>query len=316
MARLDRELRQDRVAEGFGGDAGAVGDEEDGAVGHGAACPSGRRAAGHRRSWREHPPRIAARLFRMPPPCTSRPPRLAASATRASARWPRHAASRRSGGSTGFSPSRSFPMSSTHLATALVVPFEQLRMTDVEAVGGKNASPRRNDQPAGRLRRARARRLRHHGARVPRVPRATTAWPSASTSGSPRWTPTTCARSPRPAPRSAAGSRRSRFPPALEAAIRSRVRAARRRPPEAQLRRALVGHRRGPARRVVRRPAGDLPQRRRHRRRAAQDARGLRLASTTTAPSATACTRASRTPTSRCRPACSAWCAPTSARPA
>ena len=31
-------------------------------------------------------------------------------------------------------------MSSTTLATALVVPFEQLRMTDVESVGGKNAS--------------------------------------------------------------------------------------------------------------------------------------------------------------------------------
>jgi pyruvate,water dikinase len=31
-------------------------------------------------------------------------------------------------------------MSSTSLATALVVPFEKLRMTDVEAVGGKNAS--------------------------------------------------------------------------------------------------------------------------------------------------------------------------------
>jgi pyruvate,water dikinase len=31
-------------------------------------------------------------------------------------------------------------MSSTNLATALVVPFEQLRMTDVEGVGGKNAS--------------------------------------------------------------------------------------------------------------------------------------------------------------------------------
>jgi pyruvate,water dikinase len=29
-------------------------------------------------------------------------------------------------------------------------PFEQLRMTDVEVVGGKNASPRRDDQPAGR----------------------------------------------------------------------------------------------------------------------------------------------------------------------
>jgi pyruvate,water dikinase len=31
-------------------------------------------------------------------------------------------------------------MPCTHLATALVVPFEQLRMTDVESVGGKNAS--------------------------------------------------------------------------------------------------------------------------------------------------------------------------------
>ncbi len=31
-------------------------------------------------------------------------------------------------------------MSETHLATALVVPFEALRMTDVEVVGGKNAS--------------------------------------------------------------------------------------------------------------------------------------------------------------------------------
>ncbi|MCK7498679.1 MAG: hypothetical protein MZW92_54760 [Comamonadaceae bacterium] len=39
-------------------------------------------------------------------------------------------------GSTGFLTSRSFPMSPAHLATALVVPFEQLRMTDVE-VGGR-----------------------------------------------------------------------------------------------------------------------------------------------------------------------------------
>src|SRR5919201_5534935 len=43
-------------------------------------------------------------------------------------------------GSTGLPTSRSFPMPSTHPATALVVPFEQLRMTDVESVGGKNAS--------------------------------------------------------------------------------------------------------------------------------------------------------------------------------
>jgi hypothetical protein len=35
---------------------------------------------------------------------------------------------------------RSFPMSALFSPTALVVPFENLRMTDVEAVGGKNAS--------------------------------------------------------------------------------------------------------------------------------------------------------------------------------
>src|SRR6186713_3207643 len=46
----------------------------------------------------------------------------------------------RRSGSTGFLSSRSFPMSPSSLATALVVPLEQLRMTDVEAVGGKNAS--------------------------------------------------------------------------------------------------------------------------------------------------------------------------------
>ena len=31
-------------------------------------------------------------------------------------------------------------MSTSHLATSLVAPFERLRMTDVESVGGKNAS--------------------------------------------------------------------------------------------------------------------------------------------------------------------------------
>jgi hypothetical protein len=38
---------------------------------------------------------------------------------------------------------RSFPMSALFSPTALVVPFENLRMTDVEAVGGKNASSAR-----------------------------------------------------------------------------------------------------------------------------------------------------------------------------
>ena len=71
------------------------------------------------------------------------------------------------------------------LATALVVPFEQLRMTDVEAVGGKNASlGEMISQLAAR--RAGARRFRDHGACLPRVP-AHGAWPSASRSASPRW---------------------------------------------------------------------------------------------------------------------------------
>ncbi|MGH8796952.1 MAG: hypothetical protein ACREXI_07845, partial [Caldimonas sp.] len=36
-------------------------------------------------------------------------------------------------GSTGFLSSRSLPMSPSHLATALVVPLEHLRIADVEA---------------------------------------------------------------------------------------------------------------------------------------------------------------------------------------
>ena len=78
--------------------------------------------------------------------------------------------------STGFLTSRSFPMSSTPLATALVVPFEQLRMTDVEAVGGKNACLGEMISQLAASRRARARRLCHHGACLPRSSCATAAW--------------------------------------------------------------------------------------------------------------------------------------------
>src|SRR5450755_4696961 len=49
-------------------------------------------------------------------------------------------AGRRGPGGTGSSRPQSVPMPTTHLATALVAPFDTLRMTDVEAVGGKNAS--------------------------------------------------------------------------------------------------------------------------------------------------------------------------------
>jgi hypothetical protein len=41
VARLGRELREDGVAEGLGGDAGAVGDEEHGAFGHGGGARLG-----------------------------------------------------------------------------------------------------------------------------------------------------------------------------------------------------------------------------------------------------------------------------------
>ena len=72
-------------------------------------------------------------------------------------------------GDADFQPSRScHPMPRTLPATALVVPFEELRMTDVESVGGKNASLGETHQPALGQRRARAGRLRHHRARVPR----------------------------------------------------------------------------------------------------------------------------------------------------
>jgi len=43
-------------------------------------------------------------------------------------------------GRTSFFTSRSYFMSTQNLAAALVVPFEELRMSDVESVGGKNAS--------------------------------------------------------------------------------------------------------------------------------------------------------------------------------
>src|ERR1700749_1983314 len=43
-------------------------------------------------------------------------------------------------GSPEFTTLRSFPMSARFESTALVVPFENLRMDDVEVVGGKNAS--------------------------------------------------------------------------------------------------------------------------------------------------------------------------------
>ena len=194
-------------------------------------------------------------------------------------------------------------------------PFEQPENDRRRGGRRQERLARRNDQPARRRRHPRARRLRDHRARVPRVPRAGRPRRRASRSGSRRSMSTTSRRSPRPAREirgwiveraAAAGAR---------AAIARRVSTSSADgDADGDVRRALVGHRRGPARCVVRRTAGNLPQHHRHRQCAARDEGGICLASTTTARSPTACTRASPTPTSRCRPACSAWCAATSAR--
>ena len=129
-------------------------------------------------------------------------------------------------GSTASSHHGVSPMSSTPLATALVVPFERSE-DDRRRVGRRQERlPRRNDQPAGRLGRARARRLRHHGACLPPVPAARRSGAAHQARDWPRWTRKTCARWPRPAPQIRQWIVDTPFPPALEAAIRERVRAA------------------------------------------------------------------------------------------
>src|SRR6185295_10196982 len=87
------------------------------------------------------PPAPLAHAIRLPPPQRS----LATRRRRVEARNRRSMAMvrptrRPRPASTGSSRPSSVPMSSTHLASALVARFEHLRMTDVEAVGGKNAS--------------------------------------------------------------------------------------------------------------------------------------------------------------------------------
>ena len=197
---------------------------------------------------------------------------------------------------------------------ARVIPFERLRMTDVDAVGGKNASLGRDDQPARRRGHPRSRRLRDHGRGVPRVPRRRTSSPERIAQA-----PRDARRRRRhgarraPAPRSGGWIVEAPLPPALDA-----------------------DDRRAPMRRLTRPSPGRVASRcaRRRRPRTCPTPRSpgsrkhfsISMAwtifftryerylrrSTTIARSPTACTRASRTPTSRSRPACSGWCAATS----
>ena len=157
--------------------------------------------------------------------------------------------------------------------------FSELGMADLEEVGGKNASlgemvsqladlgvrvPNGFATTADAVpplhRRHRARGADRRPARRPRHRRRT---------------PPGRGRHARSATRSSARSSR---PTSRPTSARPTTGWSRSRGERAVVRGPLERHRRGPARRVVRRPAGDLPQRARHRRGAHRDPRGLRLA--------------------------------------
>ena len=174
-------------------------------------------------------------------------------------------------------------------------------MDDLDQVGGKNASLGEMVAQPDRPRGQRARRVRHHGRRLPPVHRRRRpGGPDRRAARGPRHR-----RHPR-ARRGRASEIRGwiveqAFPDDLEADIRDGLREAgrrvRRRRRRAVVRRALQRHGRGPARRVVRRAAGDLPQRARHRRGAARRSARSSPRSTTTGRSPTACTTGSSTTT-------------------
>ena len=70
------------------------------------------------------------------------------------------------------------------MSNARVIPFDRLRMTDVDAGRRQERVARRDDQPARRRRHPRPGRLRDDGVRLPRVPRAGRPARRASRSGS------------------------------------------------------------------------------------------------------------------------------------
>ena len=149
-----------------------------------------------------------------------------------------------------------------------VLPFSRVGLGAIAEVGGKNASLGELIRPVGGGR-AGARRLRAHRRRLPPAPRARPGSIAPSTTSS---TGSTCATSPRSRPWRAAIRERVAAAPLP----RGRGRAARRRLPHAlgalrrggdRRRRPLQRDRGGPAERLVRGTAGDLPQRARAARR-------------------------------------------------
>ena len=140
-----------------------------------------------------------------------------------------------------------------------VIWFDRLRMSDVDQVGGKNASLGEMIAQLGRRGDAGSGRLRDDRVGVSRVSGASGSGRAHRDRAGRRSTSTTSRSSPASARRSAAGSSAAPLPAALKAEIETRLRTAQRRQPRRICRRPLVGHGRGHARRLVRRPAGDIP---------------------------------------------------------
>jgi len=137
--------------------------------------------------------------------------------------------------------------------------------------------PRRNDQPAQPHRRARARWLCHHRPCLSRLPAAR--WPGRAHPGQAGH----AERRRRPRAGRSGGAdpavdRRHALAGGAGSGHPRAVRSSGGRRCAGQLRGAFVGHCRRHARRVLRRPAGDLPQRHRHRRCPAPHQGSLRVA--------------------------------------
>ena len=194
-----------------------------------------------------------------------------------------------------------------------VIPFDRLRMADVDAGRRQERLARRNDRPARGRRHPRPGRIRHDGVRVSRVSRAGRARGAHRASGSRHLDVDDVAAL------AAAGAEirgwiaAAPLPPALAADIARRVSRAR-----------GDGRRRRPspcARRLRPRtcPTPRSPVSRKHFlismawRIYFMRYRRYLQSSTTTGRSPIASTRDSPTPRSRCRPASSGWCAATSA---